>query len=249
MVSGPEQLVAWEMAVESAAEVGSSALAAIDCEWATAHPLALVQVCLISSTQRHVWLLDMLVDESILARVRVAMSRLMQAPNVLILGFSFKADLSRLISTRMCREEEVSLLVDLQVVIAKAGKSKGGVPVIPMSESLSMAWWTERGLGSDLEVALGPDTVAWLGMHSLQETTQVASDGVKQLIASAGEQPPSLKKLCEVSTGCTMDKRKQRSDWARRPLEESQEKYAALDALVLARIYCVLARGVLSGCF
>ena len=47
----------------------------------------------------------------------------------------------------------------------------------------------------------------------------------------------SLRVVCDRELGITMDKAEQTSDWARRPLSESQLRYAALDARVLVSLW------------
>ncbi|MTD57405.1 DEAD/DEAH box helicase [Amycolatopsis pithecellobii] len=47
----------------------------------------------------------------------------------------------------------------------------------------------------------------------------------------------SLREVCARELGVKLDKREQASDWTRRPLTDSQETYAALDAEVLLRLH------------
>ena len=120
-------------------------------------------------------------------------------------------------------------LVDLQVVIADAGR--GG----DAHGALNLSCWGERGP----EAALGVEACRWIGMEGIQP----GLPQLRQLVEQAkAHQLPSLKSLCEATTGHTLDKRKQTSDWAKRPLDEAQIRYAALDALVLLRVYLALAR-------
>jgi len=123
-------------------------------------------------------------------------------------------------------------LVDLQHAVAKAGKSAGNLETL-----LALPWWGENGKGSP-EENLGEEACRWLGIDGLEP----CMEQLQRLIVIGDHKLPSLKALSEASTGRTLDKRKQTSDWGARPLEEAQVRYAALDALVLARIYLALAR-------
>jgi len=87
LVHNEEQVAAFEEAVRSATTAREATVAAIDCEWSTLHPLALVQVCLVSQAQHHVWLLDMLVGGEVQTRLAGAMKALLEEEGVLKLGF------------------------------------------------------------------------------------------------------------------------------------------------------------------
>ena len=50
-------------------------------------------------------------------------------------------------------------------------------------------------------------------------------------------------RVCARTIGLQLDKKQQCSDWARRPLEQEQFVYAALDAHILLQVYeALLAR-------
>ena len=62
-----------------------------------------------------------------------------------------------------------------------------------------------------------------------------------QVLAKAkGGDTPSLQRVCARSIGVRLDKSEQCSDWARRPLEQRQFEYAALDAHVLLEVHDAL---------
>ncbi|KNC85681.1 hypothetical protein SARC_02130 [Sphaeroforma arctica JP610] len=60
---------------------------------------------------------------------------------------------------------------------------------------------------------------------------------------------PGLKKCCQhyISNTRALDKREQRSDWARRPLSASQLEYAGLDAAVLLVLLSAMDRRIYHG--
>ena len=60
---------------------------------------------------------------------------------------------------------------------------------------------------------------------------------VQTLAMRPGEDTPSLRRVCARTIGVRLDKTQQCSDWARRPLEQDQFMYAALDAHVLLQVY------------
>ena len=60
---------------------------------------------------------------------------------------------------------------------------------------------------------------------------------VQTLAMRPGEDTPSLRRVCARTMGVRLDKTQQCSDWARRPLEQDQLMYAALDAHVLLQVY------------
>ena len=60
---------------------------------------------------------------------------------------------------------------------------------------------------------------------------------VQTLAMRPGEDMPSLRRVCARTIGVRLDKTQQCSDWARRPLEQKQFMYAALDAHVLLQVY------------
>ena len=66
---------------------------------------------------------------------------------------------------------------------------------------------------------------------------------VQTLAMRPGEDMPSLRRVCARTIGLQLDKTQQCSDWARRPLEQEQFVYAALDAHILLQVYeALLAR-------
>ena len=66
---------------------------------------------------------------------------------------------------------------------------------------------------------------------------------VQTLAMRPGEDTPSLRRVCARTIGLQLDKTQQCSDWARRPLEQEQIVYAALDAHILLQVYeALLAR-------
>ena len=63
---------------------------------------------------------------------------------------------------------------------------------------------------------------------------------LQPLATSRGEDTPSLQRVCARTLEVRLDKREQCSDWARRPLTQSQFAYAALDAAVLVQLHDAL---------
>merc|ERR1740124_745778 len=60
---------------------------------------------------------------------------------------------------------------------------------------------------------------------------------VQTLAMRPSEDTPSLRRVCARTIGVRLDKTQQCSDWARRPLEQDQFMYTALDAYVLLQVY------------
>eukprot|EP00964_Phaeocystis_antarctica_P155703 scaffold124981_cov78-Phaeocystis_antarctica.AAC.3 len=60
---------------------------------------------------------------------------------------------------------------------------------------------------------------------------------VQTLAMRPGEDTPSLRRVCARTIGVRLDKTQQCSNWARRPLEQDQLMYAALDAQILLQVY------------
>jgi ribonuclease D len=60
---------------------------------------------------------------------------------------------------------------------------------------------------------------------------------LQTLAMRPGEDMPSLRRVCARTIGLQLDKTQQCSDWARRPLEQDQFMYAALDAHILLQVY------------
>ena len=66
---------------------------------------------------------------------------------------------------------------------------------------------------------------------------------LQTLARRAGEDTPSLQKVCARTIGRRLDKAQQCSDWARRPLLREQFLYAALDAHALLGVHDALVCG------
>ena len=109
--------------------------------------------------------------------------------------------------------------------------------------------------GALLQWALACDDVALLGFAfsgDLAVLRPLCGGGelcasslvdVQSLAMRQGEDMPSLRRVCARTIGVQLDKTEQCSDWARRPLEQAQFTYAALDAHILLQVYeALLAR-------
>ena len=103
--------------------------------------------------------------------------------------------------------------------------------------------------GALLQWALACDDVALLGFAfsgDLAVLRPLCGGGelcasslvdVQTLAMRPGEDMPSLRRVCARTIGVQLDKTQQCSDWARRPLEQAQFMYAALDAHILLQVY------------
>ena len=103
--------------------------------------------------------------------------------------------------------------------------------------------------GALLQWALACDDVALLGFAfsgDLAVLRPLCGGGelcvsslvdVQTLAMRPGEDMPSLRRVCARTIGVQLDKTQQCSDWARRPLQQEQFMYAALDAHILLQVY------------
>jgi ATP-dependent Lhr-like helicase len=79
--------------------------------------------------------------------------------------------------------------------------------------------------------------------RSVMKKHGIGLDGVYDTLAESRRRSPgiegghSLKAVCLRELGLELDKAEQTSDWARRPLDDAQVKYAALDASVLVDLW------------
>jgi ATP-dependent Lhr-like helicase len=79
--------------------------------------------------------------------------------------------------------------------------------------------------------------------RSVMKKHGIGLDGVYDTLAESRRRSPkvdgghSLKAVCLRELGIEMDKAEQTSDWARRPLDDAQVRYAALDATVLVDLW------------
>ena len=82
-----------------------------------------------------------------------------------------------------------------------------------------------------------------LGEHGI--TIQNVFDTLKTsrtLFGKSASGGHGLSAVCKRELGITIDKSEQTSNWAQRPLNESQLSYAAIDAEVLIDLYDTLER-------
>ena len=80
-------------------------------------------------------------------------------------------------------------------------------------------------------------------LKDLIERKFSAEGDVQEACRLPGEDTPSLQRVCARATARRLDKAQQCSDWARRPLDAEQLRYAALDAHVLLEVHEVVRRG------
>lgn len=79
--------------------------------------------------------------------------------------------------------------------------------------------------------------------RSVMKKHGIALDGVYDTLAESRRRAPrvegghSLRAVCQRELGMEMDKTEQTSDWARRPLSDTQILYSALDASVLVNLW------------
>lgn len=93
-------------------------------------------------------------------------------------------------------------------------------------------------------------TVGWSFRHDLERLEALLRQGPTfsklvdlQPVAVRHDQLrelPSLSRCCQSLLGYCLDKEQQCSDWDRRPLNQNQLKYAALDAYVLTLLHAKL---------
>ena len=112
---------------------------------------------------------------------------------------------------------------------------------------------TRHSLGALLRWMLEGDSIVTLGfafagdlaaMRPLCGGTELCASSLIDLQVLgrlAGEDTPSLKKVCARTIARHLDKTEQCSDWARRPLRRAQFLYAALDAHVLLGVHTALS--------
>ena len=74
-----------------------------------------------------------------------------------------------------------------------------------------------------------------IGLPAAWSTSSLVD--VQTLAMRPGEDTPSLRRVCARTIGVRLDKTQQCSNWARRPLEQDQFMYAALDAQILLQVY------------
>ena len=159
-------------------------------------------------------------------------------------------------------EPEVEAGAEAAVEAVAAGTVRRAPPRVAVVQvAVSDQVWVLDALaagpetGALLQWALACDDVALLGFAfsgDLAVLRPLCGGGelcasslvdVQSLAMRQGEDMPSLRRVCARTIGVQLDKTEQCSDWARRPLEQAQFTYAALDAHILLQVYeALLAR-------
>ena len=221
-------------------EINPRHVVALDCEWRpqdhpalnkklrsqtqALHKCSLLQL----ATASHVFLFDLLTlepawmtlpghcsdppdpspqQQEVWARYSQLLSRVLSCPHLLLLGFGLQGDLKRLRESFPSAKHYWCTSNNDHGDISNGGSSGG-------SDSNGRCAAHEVDMSSVLQGQ-------WAGLNS----------------HARGGGGGGLRSLCKEVLGVAMDKRMQCSDWQRRPLHWLQVSYAALDAVVLVRIW------------
>ena len=99
-----------------------------------------------------------------------------------------------------------------------------------------LRWMLEGDSVATLGFAFAGDLAAMRPLYGGAEVRATSLIDLQVLGRLAGEDTPSLKKVCARTIARTLDKTEQCSDWAARPLRTEQMRYAALDASMCLRV-------------